>query len=177
MPILNRLAHLFRADAHAMLDQVEEPGLLLRQSIRDMEEALADGDARHAALGRRREANRLRDAEIADAQTRIAGELDLCLDADNESLARLLLRRRLEGERLQAHLGRECNQLNAAMQDLERELAGQRQQLLRVRQQAAAHAQARTDAPCAAPQWSAESFTVTDADVELALLRELRSRA
>jgi phage shock protein A len=178
MPLINRLARLFRADVHAVLDQIEEPGLLLRQAVRDMEDAVADGDARRAALIRCRDANRARHGEIALAQARMGGELALCLDAGNESLARLMLRRRLEGERLQAHLDRECGRLDAAVQELERDLADQREALQRFRQQAAVHAPTPPDDSAgAAPPWSAESFAVTDADVELALLREQRSRA
>jgi phage shock protein A len=178
MPLLTRLARLFRADVHAVLDQVEEPGLLLRQSIRDMEDALADGEARLAELDRRRSCNRNRHTEIATTQSRLASELTLCLDAGNDALARLLLRRRLEGERLQLHLDREYGQLAAAMQELEQQVSAHRRELERFRQQATVHAPAPRGEPAPAPpQWSAESFTVTDADVELALLREQRSRA
>jgi phage shock protein A len=40
MALINRVARLFRADFHAVLDQIEEPELMLRQAIRDMAEEL-----------------------------------------------------------------------------------------------------------------------------------------
>ncbi|OOZ38928.1 hypothetical protein BOW53_13550 [Solemya pervernicosa gill symbiont] len=44
MALINRVTRLFRADMHAVLDRIEEPEVLLRQSIREMEEALADDE-------------------------------------------------------------------------------------------------------------------------------------
>ena len=37
MALINRLSRLFKADFHAVLDQIEEPELLLKQAIREME--------------------------------------------------------------------------------------------------------------------------------------------
>ena len=40
MALINRVTRLFKADIHAVLDQIEEPEQLLRQAVRDMEEEL-----------------------------------------------------------------------------------------------------------------------------------------
>ena len=40
MALINRVTRLFRADLHAVLDRIEEPDALLKQAIREMEEAL-----------------------------------------------------------------------------------------------------------------------------------------
>ena len=42
MALITRVGRLFRADLHAVLDRVEEPEVLLRQAIREMEEELAE---------------------------------------------------------------------------------------------------------------------------------------
>ena len=52
MALIHRVSRLFRADFNAVLDHIEEPELLLRQSIRDMEDELADCDRR---IARRRQ--------------------------------------------------------------------------------------------------------------------------
>ena len=44
MALITRLSRLFQADLHAVLDRIEEPDTLLRQAMREMEEAL-DPDA------------------------------------------------------------------------------------------------------------------------------------
>jgi len=46
MALINRLSRLFRADFHAVLDQIEEPEALLKQAIRDMEDDLANTEQR-----------------------------------------------------------------------------------------------------------------------------------
>ena len=41
MALITRVARLFRADLHAVLDRIEEPDVLLKQAVREMEEELA----------------------------------------------------------------------------------------------------------------------------------------
>ena len=40
MALITRLSRLFQADMHAVLDKIEEPELLLKQAIREMEESI-----------------------------------------------------------------------------------------------------------------------------------------
>ena len=40
MTLLTRISRLFRADFHALLDSLEEPDVLLRQALREMEEEM-----------------------------------------------------------------------------------------------------------------------------------------
>ena len=49
MAIVNRIRRLFRADVHAVLDIIEEPEAILKQAIREMQEAL---DWKRARLAR-----------------------------------------------------------------------------------------------------------------------------
>ena len=49
MALINRVTQLFKADFHAVLDRIEEPEQLLRQSIRDMEDVLLAADRPLAA--------------------------------------------------------------------------------------------------------------------------------
>ena len=44
MALVNRISRLFRADFHAVLDQIEEPDLLLRQAIREMQDDMAQDE-------------------------------------------------------------------------------------------------------------------------------------
>ena len=41
MALIRRVARLITADVHAVLDQIEEPEIVLKQAIREMEEELA----------------------------------------------------------------------------------------------------------------------------------------
>jgi phage shock protein A len=174
--MLTRLTQLFRADVHAVLDRIEEPEQLLRQSLRDMADALHTASRKLDQDRQRRAAMIRRQQEISVTLATLGDELELCLDAGNEDLARVLLRRRLEGERLLAHLLRQTGRLDAELVDAQRTLEQQRAQFEQLRQQAEAQAPG-SDTDASAPAWSAEQFSVSDADVELALLRARRSRA
>ena len=45
MGILTRVLRIFKADIHGVMDQLEDKGLLLKQYLRDMAEALEQKEA------------------------------------------------------------------------------------------------------------------------------------
>jgi hypothetical protein len=49
MALITRVSRLFRADVNAVLDRMEEPEILLRQAVREMEEEV-DREAQRARL-------------------------------------------------------------------------------------------------------------------------------
>jgi phage shock protein A len=174
MPIVNRLTRLFRADAHAVLDRLEEPEVLLRQAVREMDDEVARSTQALKALELGHAQTRARSAEIESSLAGIAGELDLCFDADNPNLVRMLLRRRLEGERLVRHLGQRLARLAADIAQRRAALEEQRQRLEGMRQKAAlfdVDAADKSDSACTAPD-----IAVSEEDIDLALLREQQRR-
>jgi phage shock protein A len=177
MALISRMTRLLRADLHALLDQVEEPGALLRQALREMEDTVAESGRAVDADQHARDALARRRDEIRAGLEPVAGQLDLCLAAGNEALARVLLRRRLEGEQLATRIARQLAQLDERIHASRQSLHEQRQQLDQLRQQAELHAPGDTSPGNTPAPASAGDCAVTDADVELALLRELRSRA
>ena len=64
MALITRVSRLFRADLHAVLDRIEEPDVLLRQAVREMEEALARDEQRLKALNYERVQLLSRESEI-----------------------------------------------------------------------------------------------------------------
>ncbi|HSX60195.1 MAG TPA: PspA/IM30 family protein [Tahibacter sp.] len=172
---MNRFARLLRADVHAVLDRLEEPETLLRQSLREMEDEFAA--AVHAAKARELELRQAqtRRRDIDAALMRVAGELDLAFGAGNEALIRSLLRRRLEHERLLRHVDQRGAALETDLAERRRMLDAQRQRLDALRQKAALF----DVEPAAAVDAAASpgDFAVSDEDVELALLRERRQRS
>jgi phage shock protein A len=97
--LLDRMATLVRADAHGVLDALEERSLLLRQHLRDAELALARRRARLEGLAREEErlgeALRRDEAELA----RLDEDVALALAGGREDLARFALRRLLPRRR------------------------------------------------------------------------------
>jgi phage shock protein A len=174
MPLIDRVTRLFRADLHAVIDRIEEPQVLLRQALREMEEELAQAAARLKATQLEREQLQRRSREIEQSLAGIGGELDLCFAAGNEALVRTLLRRRLEGERvLQALRQREAACARRLAEDGTRQAERQRE-LEQLRQRAMLF-QPDEHAAEGAPRFG-DDLAVSEADVDLALLREREAR-
>ncbi len=176
MALITRLSRLFKADMHAVLDRIEEPQQLLQQAIREMEEALHQEQQQF----------KLQQHEQGVLQRRLEGlqqqletseeELDICFNSGKEELARGIVRRRLESERLgrvlaqqQEALSEQIKQLTARLEQHRSELEGMRQkaELLAVEQ----------------PQYESGrggneiGVSVSEDEVEIALLREKERRA
>ena len=176
MALITRISRLFRADFHAVLDRIEEPDILLRQAIREMEEALGADEHRLRMLNHEQEQLLARTRELDQALHGIEEELDICFAADKDELARPLVRRKLEAQRLGNHLSRRRESLQQARTALEARLHENRCRLENLRQKAALigdeHQPESTD-----DRWSGPDVTVHDEDVEIAFLREKQKRA
>ena len=140
MALITRFSRLLKADMHAVLDLVEEPEQMLAQAIRDMESTLQRADVEIEA---RRQGNRrlkLRIDKIRKWLAELEQELDVCFDgpgsAENEALARSVLRKKIAAERLHRELDQDRNNLESELLDLERRVAKQRGELAELRQKA-----------------------------------------
>ena len=176
MTLITRLGRLFRADLNAVLDGLEEPDMLLKQAVRDMEEVLAGEEAEQARL-----ADEARRLELAsnEGRARLAAldeELTLCLAADKDELARNLVRRKLEASRHASLLAERQQALDEIRQRLGARLVEHRQRLEALRAQAAltdSVSAVTRDEPTA---WQTPT-AISEAEVEVALLRERQRRA
>lgn len=177
MAIVNRITRLFTADVHAVLDRLEEPDAQLRQAIREMEAALAEHTQQFKALELDRELLRRRSGDIERSLACIREELDLSFAAGNQALVRTCLRRRLEGERLQRLLEERVASLSQQIDTAAPVLAHQRERLESMRQKAALFdVELGHGAIADATRWSSGDGGVSEADVDLALLREQQAR-
>jgi phage shock protein A len=178
MALINRVARLFRADFHAVLDQIEEPELLLRQAIRDMEGELLAADERIARLEVEQHNLRKRASDVESSLADADQQLDLCFRSGKDGLARDVVRRKLEAERL-------LKRLNAGSEECDEALAGERRQATQNRQVLDTMRQksdlfiagpARDTMESEVPDWFTRDLRVGDSDVEIAFLREKEAR-
>lgn len=176
MTLIARVSRLFRADLHAVLDRVEEPDLVLRQAVREMEEDLATDHRRIHAIRSQIQKLATRDAEIERSSDGIEEELDVCFEAGNEDLGRALIRRRLEGQSYRAALSREREGLKEKLAVLEKRIRAHEAQLNAMRQKAEILAPREAE-PSAGQAWEVPDLHVRDEDVEVAFLREQQRRA
>jgi phage shock protein A len=175
MALITRMSRLFRADVNAVLDHIEEPAVLLRQAVREMEEELARDEQRARLLEHEQRQLDARLAELERARRDLDGQIDTCFDAGKDDLVRALIRRRLEAEQQQRVLDARRDALEATRAGLRRRLDDNRRRLDAMRQKA--ELLAGDEAERAEDRWSPADPVVRDEDVEVAFLREKQRRA
>src|SRR5262245_31031500 len=176
MALITRFTRLFTADLHALLDRLEEPDVVLKQAIREMEDELAGREQRVRRLDLEREHLSRQLADIDRSLLALREQLDVCFASNEEQLARPLLRRRLELERHVQRLAarRDTNAQPAAAETACRD--DNQRALVTLRQ----HAELVLETVAASPHAHATATVdaaVTDEDVEVALLREKQQRS
>src|SRR6185503_13102212 len=167
--LFTRITTLLKADAHGVVESLEERSLLLKQYVREAELELHRKQARLDAI--REEDRRLREAlERCESEVRSLDEdVRLALESGKEDLARFavrrLLPRRAEAKALAARIAEHADEATA----LAAQLAKQREQFeaLRTRVRAELAREPERDDRLGA---SFEAV-VTDEEVELELLR------
>lgn len=182
MALINRISRLFRADFHAVLDQIEEPEALLKQAIRDMEDDLAATEQRIALCAHDQAALTVRRSEVEEAISEIDSQLDLCFESDKDDLARNLIKKKLEAERLHKRLSAK-HAANQSFLDEQRAMHDDNNATLEsLRQKAELFAHRPTVHSDAGSEfddiaWMAGEMTVGDDEVEIAYLREKSIRS
>lgn len=175
MALINRLTRLFRADFHAVLDRIEEPAVLLRQAIREMEEVHGRDEQRNKLLLQEHGQILSRETELEHSLDEIEEELDVCFESGKQDLARALIKRKLEAQRFGKVLDRKRKALEQTLAELETRLKENRAHLEGLRQKAEllseADAAPRTEAYAMPPE-----MAIGKEEIEVAFLREQQRR-
>ena len=119
MAIINRLARLFKADFHAVLDHIEEPELQLKQAVREMEDEIATLSSK--IQSQKSELDRLADQKKSADKLLLKtnDEIAICIDNNNDDLARGLIRRKLETSRAISSLSESQDKANKTLKTLQ----------------------------------------------------------
>jgi phage shock protein A len=167
--LLDRIATLLKADAHGMVESLEERSLLLKQYLREAELELNRKRARLEAL--RDEEKRLREASARREEDIRALDQDvgLALAGGKDDLARFAIRRllprRTELKALMAQIARHEEEGRVLAERIETQQTQLDALRLRVRAEVA-----RERDDVGAPSWAVEPV-VADEEVELELMR------
>jgi phage shock protein A len=175
MALITRMTRLFRADIHAVLDRIEEPDQLLKQSLREMEEAFAADQQRARALQLEKEQIHRRQEELKETLEALEAQLDVCFSSDKDELARPLVRRKLGQQQQLKQLGQRASVLDDRQAELETRLQENQCQLESMRQKVELLATQESDLEPQA-QWQPADSGIQDADVEVAFLHEKQKR-
>lgn len=166
--LFDRLAFLLRADAHGVIDSLEERSLLLEQCLREADAELGRKRAHLEAL--RQEAKRLGDDRARhDAEIRALDEdVALALKGGKDELARFAVRRLLRRRLMVQAVGERLQEVGEESRTLAERVAAQEVQLESLRRRVRAE-RARGDA--GPPFDDDPGADVADEAVEIELLR------
>tara|TARA_R110001592_G_scaffold363393_1_gene687182 strand:+ start:25787 stop:26341 length:555 start_codon:yes stop_codon:yes gene_type:complete len=182
MTLISRISRLFKADFHAVLDQVEEPQLLLKQAIREMEEALHAGEMRVREVLVEQEGLKVRHEEMQQALISIDEELDICFQEEKSELARELIKRKLQTQRVIKQIAARLAAAEKNLLESKKVLADNRATLAGARQKAELFTDRFSQRGCEGSpsdqtMWHSGESVISDNDVEVAFLREKKRRA
>ena len=126
MGITTRLIRIFKADIHGVMDQLEDKGLLLKQYLRDMEDALSE---KEGSLKKITAACNLAQQEGENYRLEIEKleqDLTVALKKDRDDIARLLLKKIIPLKNLRNGVEHHTENLEREISALKNGIAQQR---------------------------------------------------
>lgn len=181
MALINRVSRLFRADFNAVLDQIEEPEQLLKQAIRDMEDELVSVEQRIALCAHDQKSLDVRGNELRSAIGDYNDQLDLCFESKKDDLAKTLIRKKLEADRILKQLVSKYEGNERYVEEQQKLLDENRSALDSLRQKAelTSHHPAASGSKSDFDDigWMSRELSIGDDEIEIAYLREKAQRS
>ena len=137
MAILTRIFQLFEADIHGVMDQIEDQGLLLKQHLRDMEESLAQKEAKLKQMCFARDQARQDYEKGIKESNNLEQDLEVAIRKDRDDIARILIKKIKPLAHIQSERCSHIDRLNHETKQFREDIALQRLQYEQLRQQAA----------------------------------------
>jgi phage shock protein A len=180
MTLLTRITSLFKADLHGILDSLEEPEIVLKQAIREMEEEIEQNERQLETLAQNCERLAALGADSADRLAELENQIDLCFEQSNETLARSLIRRKLEhAEGVKVLIARR-DALEAKQAGLRIKLSEQREKLQAIveKQRLFADTRSRERDTSTEHGWGyGVKRRISDEEIEVGFLQEKKRRS
>jgi phage shock protein A len=169
MTLITRISRLFQADMHAVLDKIEEPEQLLKQSIREMEESIATDERQIRCWEHEQQQLTIKHDQQAEALAELEDKLSLCFKSNKDELARSLIKQKLETQQAKLLLAEKMAALNEKLTRLTKQFAEHQAQLAGMKQKAEAFL---GEDRVSTTNWENPPVAVRDEDVEIAFLCE-----
>jgi len=133
MTILRRISRLFKADMHGILDNLEAPEMILKQAVRDMQEEIDKAYRTTAELNKELECLQKKKHNLSEYTKTLQQQLDFCLQANNESLAKSIIRKKLQTELSLKELEGQIQHLTEEQQNYQAETEERQEKLQAIR--------------------------------------------
>ena len=111
MTILTRISRLFKADLHGILDSLEEPEMILKQALRDMQEEIDKATAAISVLSLQQERLQQKQQALSRHIEEWQQHLHVCFRENNETLAKSVIRKKLQAELSLQELSRQLKNI------------------------------------------------------------------
>ncbi len=168
MGLMTRLTTLARADAHGVVDALEDKALVLRQHVREAAAELERKRCRVAGLEAEAKDLGADGDRMREQIVRLEADVELAMAEDQDQLARYAIKKLLPLRHAVGQIERRIETLGEERVEIERQLAEQQAEFelleQRVRGYLARHGQEGGGA-------AFSDLVVTDEDVEIELLR------
>jgi phage shock protein A len=180
MTLFARISRMFKADIHGILDSIEEPEVILKQAVREMEQEIEKSEQQLTGKKARKEYLQKTLSEKQEAIAELEKQISLCFEAKNEELAKGLVRKKLECKQRTKLTEQAIHGLETEVELSAAKLAEQKDKLQSIVEKmkifsATAREKERNN------QWQEPlgraDFHISDQDVEVAFLEEKKRRA
>ncbi len=148
--------------------------MVLRQAVREMEEAVAKDDLSITRITQECEQLQRTLTSISQRLEQTEDELDICFASGEEALSKTLIKRKLECVNRQARLKSHLLQLHQQLSDLEGQQNEQKSILESMQQKVGVLAENHNKS--SHPIAPTPDEVITDADIEIAYLKEQQKR-
>jgi len=167
--LMQRIHRLVAADAHGLVESLEDRNLLLKQHLREAELELRHKRARAEALAEQERKLAETSERLEGALTRIERDAELALAEDRDDLARFAIRKLIPIQRELAALASRSKELCDERRRVRDRLTRQEADFEQL--QARIHAQLAAPQPPLDPEFEPLRDVVADEEVEMELLR------
>ena len=174
MRFIDRFINLARADAHGVLDSLEDPGLVLKQCLREAENELLADQSRRDELTRLLEQLDHQCKSLAGRAKSLEDEIRLAIAKEAEDLARFSIRRLLATQRKREGLREEARVGGEECRGLEARIAERDAELTELRQRVDVHLARERAATAGFTSGSVDpgfGFAIREEEIDLELLR------
>lgn len=127
MTLFYRLKRLVRSDVHAVLDSLEEPKLILLQSLRDMKEELEriENNCRETKKELQDKKSSLED--LSQTLKELDDKIALAISEKKEEAARFFIKKQILSQKNKAGLEKAIQKITTHLQELEKDLANKQE--------------------------------------------------
>lgn len=180
MTLFTRITRLFKADVHGILDSLEDPETILKQSIREMQQVIDHSQSHLQDLNKRCDLATAAQKKLTSNRDGFEHQLDLAFADDNELLIKALLRKKLIVENRLIAIAEEIRTLNQQISDQQSELDEQQEKIKTIVEKLSLFSNL---SPQTAMDQSNDPFEkqyqnlITEDDIELAYLQEKQRRS